>query len=51
VCTGTPTRLKKRHTARRGAGEHHRKLLLKPSKTATWLIEVLVQRGGKWVKE
>ena len=51
VCTGTPTRLKKRHTARRGAGEHHRKLLLKPSKTATWVIEVLVQRGGKWVKE
>ena len=51
VCMGTPTRLKKRHTARRGAGEHHRKLLLKPSKTATWVIEVLVQRGGKWVKE
>ena len=51
VCTGTPTRLRKRHTARRGAGEHHRKLLLKPTKTAVWVIEVLVQRRGVWVKE
>ena len=51
VCTGTPTRLRKRHTARRGAGEHHRKLLLKPTKTAAWVIEVLVQRRGAWVKE
>jgi hypothetical protein len=43
VCTATPTQLKKRFTARRGTGEHHRKLLLKPTKSSEWVVEV--QKG------
>ena len=42
VCTGTPSVLKKRHTAKRGAGEHHRTLLLKSVRpTSQWVVEVV----------
>ena len=39
LCTGTPGLLKKRATAKAGKGEHHRKLLLQPSKASDFIIE------------